>query len=177
MPIAEQGFIVKPPIETALPPVIDLQVEAGWFALLMNLANWVFLFPTQDVGGLRTAMVPRDDRYPVRGIGFDKVPSFLWPPAVTLLPAVAAQTGLGATLAHEWGHAYGLGHAPCPARGTPGEPWWIDERLQGRLIYPGLDVADGNRLVPSGTGEIMSYCGTEDRWPSAEYWETIRTSG
>jgi hypothetical protein len=29
-------------------------------------------------------------------------------------------------------------------------------------------------VVPSGTGEIMSYCGGQGRWPSEDYWEFVR---
>jgi hypothetical protein len=176
MPLAEQGFVVKPPIETALSPGIDLRGELGWGWLIFNLVTWTFLFPTQDVGGLRTAMVPNDSRYaPVCGVG-------AWRLGLTV-PASAVRAGLPASLAHEMGHAFGVRHAPCPARGMPGEPADIDDQLPGRLRYPGLDVAAGT-VVPSRTGEIMSYCPPgkcevggprQSRWPSEDYWEAVRT--
>jgi hypothetical protein len=30
------------------------------------------------------------------------------------------------------------------------------------------------QVVPSGTGELMSYCGGQSRWPSPTYWEYVR---
>jgi hypothetical protein len=166
MPIAEQGFIVLPPIQTALSPGIDLRGGFGWGWLCFNLATWVFLFPTQDVGGLRTALVPDHDQYAYGGIGTWRIgPSN---------PASASRAGRPVTLAHELGHTYGLGHASCPAPGTPGAPSTLDSRLPATLRYPGLNVATRS-LIPSGTGELMSYCNLPDRWPSEDYWEAVRT--
>jgi hypothetical protein len=167
MPVPDSGFIVKPPIETVLSPGIDLRGTFGWNWLAFNLATWVFLFPTQDVGGLRTALVPMDSRYALNGIGTTR--KFL------SLPAVAAQAGLPATLAHEYGHAFGLDHAPCPAPGTPGAPTDVDPLLPGTLPAAGLDL-EARSVVPAGTGEIMALasCSGQGRWPSAQYWEFVR---
>jgi hypothetical protein len=166
MPIAEQGFVVLPPIQTALSPGIDLRGGFGWGWLCFNLATWVFLFPTQDVGGLRTALVPNHEDYAYNGIGMWRIgPSN---------PASASRAGLPATLAHELGHTYALGHASCPPPGEDRAPGGLDARLPARLRYPGLDVSTRS-LVPSGTGEIMSYCDEQRRWPSEDYWEAVRT--
>jgi hypothetical protein len=167
MPLAEQGFVVKPRIETALPPGIDLRGAPGWGWLCFNLATWVFLFPTQDVGGLRTALVPADSRYAFNGIGTPRVG--LTP------PASATQSGLGTTMAHELGHAFvGPGHAGCPPAGAPGAPADIDTALRTRLAWPGLDVP-ARTVIPSGRAVLMSYCDGQDRWPSEQYWESVRT--
>jgi hypothetical protein len=172
MPVAEQGFVVLPPIQTTLSPGIDLRGGFGWGWLCFNLATWVFLFPTQDVGGLRTALVPNtvnepsDRRYAYGGIATWRIgPSN---------PASASQAGLGTTVAHELGHTFALGHASCPPPGTDGAPGQLDSRLPATLRYPGLDVSN-RRLIPSGTGELMSYCGDEARWPSEDFWEAVRT--
>jgi hypothetical protein len=166
MPIAEQGFVVKPWIETSLSPGIDLRGTLGWGWLCFNLATWVFLFPTQDVGGLRTALVPGDSRYALNGIGAPRVG--LTP------PASATRSGLGTTMAHEMGHAFGSPHAGCPPEGAPGAPAGIDTSLRSRLAYPGLDVAAGT-VIPSGRGALMSYCDAQARWPTEQYWEFVRT--
>jgi hypothetical protein len=165
MPLDEGGFIVKPRIETTTPPWIDLRGELGWNWLVLNLTTLIFLFPTEDVGGLRTGLVPDAASYALNGIGTPRIGA--------TVPAIVARAGLPATLAHEWGHAYGLGHAPCPPPPSPGAPAGVDYSLPGTIPFAGVNVP-ARKVIASGTGELMSYCSGQSRWPSPNYWEYVR---
>ena len=58
-------------------------------------------------------------------------------------------------VAHELGHNMGLQHAPCGGSGAdPAYP-----QLDGSIGAFGYDFRDGGRVVPSGTPDVMSYCG------------------
>ena len=70
--------------------------------------------------------------------------------------------GGGVTMAHEVGHACGLGHAPC---GTPGdlaypafEPYDAAGVPNASLGDYGLDINNGTLRNP-GQKDLMSYCG------------------
>jgi hypothetical protein len=168
LPVVDETFELKTPIETVLPPYVDLRVGAGWGLLVFNLATWVFLFPTQDVGGLRTALVPRNKDYAWGGMGIPRVGP--------MVPASATQANDGTSLAHELAHTYGVLHAPCPPYGYAKAPADQDTSIPGRLPEAGWDVPHRS-VVLSGTPELMSYCEPLDqRWPSAVTWERIRTT-
>ena len=167
LPVVDDTFVLKTPIETVLPPYIDLRGDVGWGLLVFNLATWVFLFPTQDVGGLRTALVPQHRDYKWGGMGLPRVGP--------MVPASATQANNGTSLAHEMAHTYGVLHAPCPPYGYADAPADQDTSIPGRLPEAGYDVPHRS-VVLSGTPELMSYCQPlDDRWPSAVTWERIRT--
>jgi hypothetical protein len=169
-PIAQTGFIVNPPITIGTNPIIghDLTTGLGWNMLVFSLATWVFLpgVPGTPVGGIRAALVPRDSRYAVNGMGTPRVG--------LSVPAFAAQNGLPATFAHEMGHCFGSGHAPCPPPGTPGAPGGIDSRLSGTTEADGMDVPLRS-VIPIGRGDVMAMviCGDQGRWPTITFWDIV----
>ncbi len=67
--------------------------------------------------------------------------------------------------AHEWGHNFGVFHAPC---GTAGDP---------RYPYPNADIgqlgwnAATGSLVPSNAKDLMSYC--SNNWISDFTWSAV----
>jgi hypothetical protein len=157
--VAETGFIVNPPLTLTTQLGRDLTSAIGWNLLIMDLATMVFIFPSTPVGGIRTALVPANAAFPFNGMATPRVG-----PAV---PAMAAQAGLPATFAHEMSHCVGLGHAPC---GGPAPP--IDPRLPGRTEDTGMDCATAT-VIPAGTGELMSLCGGQGRWPSIAHYDGV----
>ena len=68
------------------------------------------------------------------------------------------------TIAHELGHNFSLGHAPC---GTVGDPTF--PHGSGRIGVWGYDPRDGGSLVPPDNPELMSYC--YPRWISDYYFK------
>jgi hypothetical protein len=188
-PLAEDGFIVHPSINIAASDALgnpyNLASDFDWGRLLFDIAIMVFLFPSTPTGGVRAALVPRDDGtltdaagnpiqpYAVNGMGSPRVGG--------VAPAFVCQAGLPGTFAHEMGHSCGLNHAPCPAPpGTPGSgdcmdpPSGIDSRLPGSTEDVGMDVPAGT-VIPTGRGELMSYCGDLSRCPGATRWPSIAT--
>jgi len=166
-PIAESGFVVTAPTPFSTGSARDLVTEVGWSSLLNALATLAFV----HTGAIRTGLVPLDPGnlrgpYAMNGMGF---PRF----GVTM-PALLAQAGLRGTFAHELGHTFSLNHAPCCTN------FWdnIDGRLPGGTEDVGYDVP-ANTVIPTGRGELMSYCGDTSRcggatrWPSIALWDIL----
>ncbi len=172
-PIAEDGFIINPPIRRALPVYADLRDRSGWDRLLMTIATEIFIMDPLVVG-IRGALVPDSSSYDatVGGVGTPMAP-FVHPAFVARggqrdggESTQNARTDNSGTYAHEMGHTLGIFHAPC---GNPPGP--IDSRLPAATEDTGMDIA-AQSTVPSGTNEIMSYCGDNNsRWPSIAFWD------
>jgi hypothetical protein len=202
-PLAEVGgFTVNP--ELTLPAsnptgAYDLSQFSDWGRLANDIAAILFLFSSSAVGGIRTALLPHNDgtlkdgagnpipAYAINGYGISR--------AGALAPAFLCQAFVGSSFAHELGHTFAIGHAPCPAPpGTPGSgdcmdpPDHIDSRLPPRTEEVGFDVR-ARVVIPAGRGELMSYCGDFTRcpdgpidpltgtglasWPSIALWDLL----
>jgi hypothetical protein len=167
LPVSENGLVVRPPIESDL-GICDLRGDLGWTLLMINLATWVFLFPTQDVGGLRTALVPRSTAYKWGGMATPRVG--------LAVPALACQSGLDVCMAHEIVHTYGLLHAGCPREGSAGAPSYIDPELPEELqVYAVRRSKSGQpEIAPAGTPTLMTYCRLNSRCPDRTVWDRVR---
>ena len=82
--------------------------------------------------------------------------------AVTDAAGVASQPGrsgfsipVSSTMAHELGHNFSLGHAPCRAQVGLDHYYPYGD---GRIRAWGYDLAGGGHLVPPSTPDLMSYC-------------------
>jgi IPT/TIG domain len=159
LPIATTGFTVHPALPAATQSIEDLTTQFGWGLLVTRLATIVFIFPSQPVGGIRSAIVPNNGAYALNGIALARF-------GLTA-PAMVSRATLGATYAHEMCHLAAVDHAPC---GSPGPP--IDPRLPGRTEDAGMDVP-ARTVVPAARGELMSLCGGELRWPSIANYDGI----
>ena len=76
-----------------------------------------------------------------------------------------------ATLAHELGHNFSLGHAPC------GRPSGVDPRFpypDGSIGAWGFDFRAGGRLMPPSTPDLMSYCGPPDGSSDYHFTKALR---
>jgi hypothetical protein len=182
-PIADAGFIVNPPIPystTSFGRVRDLTSAIDWGFLLTELATMIFLFPTTPVGGIRAGVVPLDPgtltlpdgtatQYALNGMAVPRI--------ALSIPSQLSQATLQGTFAHEMGHAFGIGHAPCPPP-CPGcdctPPPGIDSRLPGATDDTAMDVAS-KAVIGVGRGELMSYCGDTSQCPGPTRWPSIAT--
>jgi hypothetical protein len=162
-PISENGFVIGfAPGLQVVQTNHDLTTHDGWTDLLDDIEDIA-----DDHSGWQiwTAIVPDDNRYALNGIRRGGEPIFV------------ARAGLQATFAHEMGHTFGIGHAPCPAPGDPGAPEGIDNSLPADTEDIGMDVPQ-RFLIPVNTSELMSYCTPtwagathQDRWPSIAFWD------
>lgn len=159
LPIAQTGFTVHPALAAGTQSLEDLTTQFGWGVLVTRLAAMVFIFPSQPVGGIRSAIVPNNAAYALNGIALARF-------GLTA-PAMVSRATLGATYAHEMCHLAGVDHAPC---GSPGPPF--DPRLPGRTEDAGMDVP-ARTVIPALRGELMSLCGGELRWPSIANYDGI----
>jgi hypothetical protein len=73
-----------------------------------------------------------------------------------------------AIAAHEWGHNFGRGHAPCGDPPGPDEDYPYSE---GSIGVYGFSTKNGSLQTPSGRYDIMSYCSPE--WISDYTYEGI----
>ena len=64
-------------------------------------------------------------------------------------------------------HLAFVDHAPC---GGPPPP--IDPRLPGTIEDVAMDVPS-RTITPAGTGELMSLCDGQARWPSIAHYNGI----
>jgi hypothetical protein len=199
-PLAETGFRINPPLtlpaSNPFGSPYDLSKPGDWGFLLNDIRTIAFVFPSTPVGGIRTAMVPRNGGGLLDAAG-NRIPPLtdaagnpIPPYAVNgmgqarsagIAPGFICQAELAGTNPHEMGHTFALGHAPCPAPpGTPGTldckdpPVGIDSRLPGTTDEVGYDVPAGV-VIENGRGELMSYCGDLSRCPGATRWPSIVT--
>jgi hypothetical protein len=186
LPLGEVGgFTLNPeltlPASTPWGSPYDLSNPGDWGKLLDDIRAIIFLFPSTAVGGIRTAMLPRNDNIltdaagkPITDATGKLIPQYAMngvakSRAGALAPTFICQASLPGTFAHELGHTCAVDHAPCPAPpGTPGTgdcmdpPDHIDPRLPARTDEVGFDVRAG-KVIPAGRGELMSYCGDFSR--------------
>jgi hypothetical protein len=131
--------------------------------MLVDLMTAVFTTGTPQ-GGVRAALV---NSAPVGGTGTSGVGWARVGPATPSFISIPNPE----TYAHEFGHCYGLKHSLCRS-GTP-EPD-ADPQLLGHTDATGwnLPPLGIGTVVPSGSGEIMSYC-PSPLWPSTVTYRKI----
>lgn len=148
----------------------NLTTQGGWNNLLNEIGELSEDFEhNYDV---LVGVTPASAAYANNGIGSA---TSAWP------PCAAVQVGKNASVAHEVGHTFAVGHAVsgCIPVGSPAAPTNIDSRLPGLTEDNGLEIRQ-NRLIPSSTAELMSYCTPtwtgatyQDRWPSFALWDIL----
>ena len=159
-PVAENGFIVNPPIN--VDTGWDLTTDHGWNMLIFELSTMIFLVPSTPVGGIRCGLLPQGP-YKWGGMGTPRI-------AVSI-PTFASSSN-PVVFAHEMTHTFGINHAACPHTGNPHPPKPpIDNRLPTTTSDFGIDVFT-RRAYRSGLSELMSYC-PEPTWISIESWDII----
>ena len=165
MPLAENGFIVKPPLIGTVSD--DLTTYIAWTNLLLGLMTLIAVFG-HDIDGLHAAMVPNGNSYAWNGLASPRV--------LIAAPALVSKPASGALFAHEFAHTFGINHAGCPAEGQPNAPAFIDTTLATRLSFYGIDMSHSPHpdLKPVGTYTLMTYCGGEEKWPDGTIWKHIR---
>jgi len=155
-PFTDTGFQVNPPLSWST-GILNLRNGFGWSMMLTRITTTMFLFPNTPVGGIRTGVVANDGAYTWGGLAV--------PPIAVTVPSLICQINSAQTFAHELGHTYGLMHVNC---GGPAGPY--DARLPLSTDEPGIDVRNRS-LIPSGSNELMSYCGPQ--WVSTAHWDAM----
>jgi hypothetical protein len=168
LPFPDDGYeIYLPPG----PPVIgtnhDLTTVDGWEFVLEDLDDiaedttnaWNYAWV-----GLIAAQRPASPNRKLNGIGRRGDGEHDY-------PAMVSTAGLAATFAHELVHVFGFGHAGCPLFGD-NVPTGIDPSLPAAIEDVGIDLLT-TQVYPSGSGELMSYCGGENRWISIALWTKL----
>ena len=174
-PIAHNRFISRTaPNHQTISTDENLTTDAGWEILLDRLEDIAGDY--EDNGEIWCIIVPNDNSYANNGIAIAPSTTVIEAtpvsPRIELRwthPRLICREGLPASFAHELGHTQGIHHSDCGS--PPGE---IDTRLpnNGRINQTGVDVYT-YQAMPRGNGELMSYCGGQNRWPSVEFWNII----
>ncbi len=133
---------------------LDANNASGWSTLLseMNALRTVEGAPDQHYYGV----VATNYNSGIAGYGYV--------PGLTAIGWDKMPSGDNVA-AHEWGHNFSRGHAPCDVGGAPGYP------------YPGGVIgqigwnASTNTLVQSNATDIMSYC--DNNWISDYNWSAV----
>ena len=177
-PIPADGFVIHPG-SGSMVTGHDLTTREGWEELLDDLED--LAADSDDPGLIWTALVPNLPPPPpnstqLNGAARSHQTAEVF--GITVweqYPCLAAQSLLPATFAHELAHVLGFEHGPCPLT-PPNVPedidWLTPPATENDSV--GLDTyASPLVTVSPGTGEIMTYCGGESRWPSIKTWERM----
>jgi Peptidase M66 len=82
---------------------------------------------------------------------------------------VAAGNANPRTIGHELGHNFGRNHAPC----GPSDPDVNYPNNSGKLDFWGLDPRDNSLVDPTGSYDLMSYCGPD--WVSEYMYSRVQS--
>ena len=140
----------------------DLTTKSGWEDLLDDVDD--IAWDHEDHNEIWTALVPNEPTYAWNGYGYEGEEPWYW---FDDYPRIACQAQLPATFAHEMEHTEGVDHANC------GSPDDVDPNIPTQTEDTGMDVA-ARSVIPSGTSELMTYCGGESRWISIYMWNILR---
>ena len=177
-PVPDGGFVIHPsgPAGNIVGTIHALTLDVGWDALIEDIEE---MADDSDFGDdfIWAALTPRRTgppgvRYANNGVGHPySENTFLGIVIEDAHACFAAQRTLPATFAHELGHAFGFYHAGCADTGIR-FPTDVDPGLPIHTEDFGFDGGAG-AVVPAGTGELMSYCGAQARWPSIVFWDRM----
>ena len=156
LPFANDGLdLWYPPGNEVVGSNHDLTTRDGWEDLLDDIED--IQGDYNAPGAIWVAMLPNGNNYDLNGISSG------------CCPCIVTQTNMPATFAHELGHQFGFGHAPC------GDPPNIDNRLSGHTDEVAVDV-HGRIAYDIGRGSLMSYCNHFDRqtrWPCLAFYNNL----
>ncbi|MEO7191786.1 MAG: IPT/TIG domain-containing protein [Vicinamibacterales bacterium] len=172
-PIPDDGFeIFLPPGGPVLGTKQDLTTEGGWDFVLEDLDTiaedtagpWNFAWC--GIVAAQQANMPALKLNGIARPGNGKHDYF----------AMACQAGLPATFAHELAHVYGFGHAGCADSGIA-FPENVDASLPRYIEETGIDLfampVATFQQGEGGAGDLMSYCGGQNRWTSIVLWHKL----
>jgi hypothetical protein len=139
-PIQEYDVDLRAPFTTSH----SARTAAGWSSILGELRA---LRTVEGSGRYYYGVLRAPSGTPYGGLGYIGLP--------VAIGHDQASGGPG-TFAHELGHNFGIGHAPC------GNPSYVESgypHAGGRIGTFGYDMVNRSLKSPSATFDLMSYCG------------------
>jgi hypothetical protein len=144
LPLAPGAFDFLAPIVLTMPP---FRTTDDWGQHLVYLESFARI-PLERA--VTAAIVHPVTPIRTNGIGFSL------PRGMFIVDVSGGLDDSAGTFAHEFCHAVGVLHAPPPNCGADGP---FDYRILPKTDQPSLDIATMT-LFPSGSNELMGYCGT-----------------
>lgn len=169
-PFPEDGIVIREPF-LQFTTEQDLTTQDGWEDLLNEIDD--FVTDSAYAGdAFVAAMVLDFNAYALQGIEtqWRRRISF-FPPRFEWwrgYPRFVTRAQKPATMTHEIGHLYGLGHTSAADLGIIDNQ---DERLPNTTQEIGFDFSRMS-VVRAGRGEIMNF-GTDNRWTSIAHWNIV----
>jgi hypothetical protein len=177
LPVPETHYIVHDPMIWSAAE--DMTTGEGFYDLCTQMATRFQFDPSLWESGFPVGLIFAPATLPsvyVDGMYYNgytgSVAAFAAGTGPDLPGTVISRVEAETTLAHEFSHNYGLGHA-----GACLNPANVDPTLPMSTDMTGMDVPL-HTIMPKGTSELMSYCSLP-RWPSSTTYNRVlaRVSG